>query len=1754
VADDTRQANVVLTADTNQYSQQMATAATSTSAAADSVNKLFAALERLQRVTARRLEIISASAFAGIGAATMAAAKFEQQMGQLQASAAITGKSIGTINKAVNDLRTNLPVSTEQVIQLVGALQKMGASQHNIEALAKTFIQLGAATGEDIGALATNLTSLQRSMGTTEAATKSFADQTAHLSATLGVSATGILQFANNLAPVARTVGMTQTQVMGFAGAFVKAGQDGYAASTVFTKLVTDISRATRYGSNDIYAYANAVGMTADQFKKLPAAEQATQFFNAISRQGADSIKTLERLGYDGPRALKAIQGLAQSGGLNRSMNEAQAGLSSDATKKGAAAAMDGLNDSLKKLQNTLTSIAQTFGATFLPIVTSVVDGVTKLTQVVSNAMKPFTALLGVLGMAGGATSGVLGMGVSSFGMLSTAAAAYALLRNPLTAGFRAARATRTGNMPSAFVRNTSESIAAGGGTPWQRRFFGWGARGANLIPTGGPEMGPMTAAQSMRASAMGMVGGGIRGLPGRLATGFAGLYSGAMGLAQSQLEPLQMRAINDATKRPGDAFRESKASWAAFKSGEAAYGASVKAVASSTARLGSSILSATGGIAKLGVAAARAGMGGSIMGGIGSGLAKGGSAVMGALGGPVGLAMIGGFAAFSAISGLRQKEQEFRERLADPNAPDSAVNKYATAMGLAGSAAMSFADTVNKASKTIDVDSVARAQRVQGEDIKLGTAYGRKMTDESLDKMSVTQATQYAASTFAGNADPNVMQAMKLDLIDKFGADQARAIIGSASAGQGMSVGNILDKTQMTGKIIGPNANRDLLTSFRPSKALKDQLSQAESTFSNTAGYISSQYGEREAGRYTVAQVNSILGQITSRSSTSQANAALDTIQSMIGEGDLNLNAGAIMTAKTPEAKQKALKDQIFNQAFTGTGAGKDYFSALNGLSAQDQAATSYNMLPVGDNTLYAQLGVYRSNAGKMLAKGAGGALGGQINQALRSPDDANAQLTAATNWADQLTTLTGSTTLASAELQQLKARINDTSDPLYQMAQAAQQAAQRIQGYAAAYQDRGQNARTTAGKLATSYVSLGPDRQQNIIAAEDAYEGARSGLYEQFKNIVKSYREFDIQQGRGLDNFNKQRARSDEDYARQRKYGEDDYWLSKNRQQASFDKQRARGEEDHQHQIDQQIRQNAKTMQDTYSRITTKPTWDAQNLLTNSNDQLARMRQQQQDLATVRAQGLSSDAINQLGLNEFGNQQQLARMVGDLANNPELIKQWNDAVAGKLDISKAFVTDQDSESWKETERQYQLSLDRMSEDFKLMNDQGEADYKKTLDRQNQAYAQSMKRTGDDFRLQMAQAREDLNRSFEEVTGDFNTMANEALSRLTGVTASQYTELNTALGKSREEIKTAMSGTTEDMIKLLAPLFGGEDAARKALASATTTDQHLAGGQMSAHSSSGATGTTHGGGYGSEQSYDSMSGGGGIGGMSGANFPLPSGSWVKTSNFGMRMNPVLHKMMLHAGTDLGAKAGTPIGAAEDGVVTKAQAMGGLGNMVEVSHGDGTKTWYGHMSMITAKKGDLVSAGTQIGLVGSTGNSTGNHLHFERHINGQAVDPWGYLQGLASGSIQASPWGSGAFAGIAGPGGGAKSVTGMQSVMDVEKAFGSMVPGGMAYTPGLFPNALQTRINQLTGDVPMDTGGDYLPSYFGGTSVRQGGGNYVRGGTTMSTQSVTTIAHIDNGTDYNGGIVVVAQDPDEMGRKLAEKKRMKALVRPSRSN
>jgi murein DD-endopeptidase MepM/ murein hydrolase activator NlpD len=113
------------------------------------------------------------------------------------------------------------------------------------------------------------------------------------------------------------------------------------------------------------------------------------------------------------------------------------------------------------------------------------------------------------------------------------------------------------------------------------------------------------------------------------------------------------------------------------------------------------------------------------------------------------------------------------------------------------------------------------------------------------------------------------------------------------------------------------------------------------------------------------------------------------------------------------------------------------------------------------------------------------------------------------------------------------------------------------------------------------------------------------------------------------------------------------------------------------------------------------------------------------------------------------------------------------------------------------------------------------------------------------------------------------------------------------------------------------------------------------------------------------------------------------------TSYFGYRYHPILHFTRFHAGVDIGAGWGSPIVAAADGQVIGAGWAGGYGREVQIAHGGGIVSLYGHMSEIVATEGSYVRRGQLIGYVGSSGLSTGPHVHFEVRQGGQPVNPLG---------------------------------------------------------------------------------------------------------------------------------------------------------------
>lgn len=224
--------------------------------------------------------------------------------------------------------------------------------------------------------------------------------------------------------------------------------------------------------------------------------------------------------------------------------------------------------------------------------------------------------------------------------------------------------------------------------------------------------------------------------------------------------------------------------------------------------------------------------------------------------------------------------------------------------------------------------------------------------------------------------------------------------------------------------------------------------------------------------------------------------------------------------------------------------------------------------------------------------------------------------------------------------------------------------------------------------------------------------------------------------------------------------------------------------------------------------------------------------------------------------------------------------------------------------------------------------------------------------------RTTMEKATADLNRALDEVSANrAQAQAEEAkLEQLHGAEASKLSAQEAAKAQ-----KFALLSETKQNVARLTAIAKAEEAESARIAA------QLKGGGSS---------------KGSGRYPGSMA------------WPTPGYTRV-SSPFGWRMHPVLHVKKFHSGVDIAAPSGGTIVAAGDGTVISAGYSGGYGNMTMIDHGNGLVTVYGHQSRITVSKGQHVSKGQTIGAVGSTGMSTGPHLHFETRVNGEPRDPLG---------------------------------------------------------------------------------------------------------------------------------------------------------------
>lgn len=384
-----------------------------------------------------------------------------------------------------------------------------------------------------------------------------------------------------------------------------------------------------------------------------------------------------------------------------------------------------------------------------------------------------------------------------------------------------------------------------------------------------------------------------------------------------------------------------------------------------------------------------------------------------------------------------------------------------------------------------------------------------------------------------------------------------------------------------------------------------------------------------------------------------------------------------------------------------------------------------------------------------------------------------------------------------------------------------------------------------------------------------------------------------------------------------------------------------------------------------------------DLKNKLSSLEDEKASVKQ---EIADLTKQANDVEATRQALVQEIDLTRQeietVKNYIAQLQQQIDVKTQELSVAEGKLEVKEQLFADRMREMYEQGDTTY---LDILLNSSSISNMLSRIDiitqimdYDKRVVEEYTAAKEEIQKKRDE--LQVAQ---DEQKDYQENLSykEKELVANEA----------QQTALQKSIEEYRKEQEAEYDRIAQDMQSVSDQIAEisrreAEEAARKAAEEAARKKAaEEAARQQSVSSSSGS----------SNYSVPSQFNGSFV-------WPVP-GYTTPSSAYGWRTHPIYGTRKFHAGEDIPANSGTPIIAAASGTVTTAGWVSGYGNYTVINHGGGVMTAYGHQSSIQVSVGQSVSAGQQIGLVGSTGNSTGPHLHFEVYVNGATQNPMNYF-------------------------------------------------------------------------------------------------------------------------------------------------------------
>ena len=1588
------EANVVLTADNSQYDQAMNQSSMTTDRMGQSVDTLGSKISKLTKTAGKSLIGISAADVALIGGATAAWSSYEKQMSRLQAQSAVLGRTNADQNKLMKDytgtvktLRNEYGLTTTAAAGLVETLSKITniRQSRDLTDLSKVFVDMSRATGESSDGLASSLTNLQKLMGTPISAksTRQYADQFTYLAAQTNTSAQGLIDFTAQLAPTAKAMGMTHNQIAGFATAFAKAGQDSGPAAQVFTKITSDITHSMQTGSPEIAHYANMLGVTQRQFKQMGGMEQVVEIMESLHSNTKNASAELNRMGLDGPRSIRSIQAIIRSGGLREAMGLADTGpgsASQGAAKRGSDAVKN-MSEEMERLKEQSKELAETFGQMFGPAIEKFVSGMVKALEVINDiASGPIGQMIGwvmkiVAPFAAGAGAILLFAGA-----LLKLAGVFTLLRNSMAGG----------------VREGFKGGAAIGGMGAENTYL---ARGDRELGTfggrlAGEEGKPGSWLQRAQYNAGIYAGRGVRGAPG-----------GLVGLSQWAWEKNPLSSY----VRPEGGAGRGLGSYMAGGLGRAIDVAVTPQFDQMryddpTKRMAGRVV---GQVAPWTTAAQRMGYAGALAD---EHLAK---TQMGRVGEEV----------TKVTQDPLMTNQAREARLAELKQIQAETQQRVTAA------------TESKTSMMQQIEAQKQLSRETG-----NTSTGFRRLRESLGGLGgaagggILGAGKLGFKGFmaSGMAYPAAGLAATAAVSAVPGADDSKMLqlgamglmMGPETAAIGAVVGATIDMTQ---------ANKGLEASLASLKSQTDAMVKSGTGMSDWFDSVDQQQKDLNKnisdthGSNMFGSISNFFGAVHQfgwRNTTEGGPQGADqrAIDEQRARG-LQVEGVARDLAKRTGTKfsgTAANQRRQMDEFMAGVGgqrlqdAGLDPETVINARNAMinsgDPAATAKYTAMIRS--------IARPDPGatqRMQTTAAGQAL--MDSPAARRASVREEDVSAYVKGVDQIfdsmhkagmsnLDMLRSVSAAQHKIGDDNNRQSEILEGVYQknaqsMAMQAplmgrqaqfQQSIQQLgvlEGQTpntpAAQQRLEQQKQATAGGVLNSVQYV-----QQMLLMQDQYEISR-------KRAQDDYAE---QQSYQLQDFNLQRSRAEYQFNLGRDRSVADYYRNVKRNNYEFNLQRKRQEEDFAHSTELQAKQMAQTIYNVYQRVDVERTSSAEWILSNAQDQLNRMAEQEKNLKTLRRRGVSDAVIQNMGLTAPEHAQQLAALVTELT--PSMIKRFN-SVIGKqrVDVAKDLVTDPSDLNRQETLRSYRRGRAQSLEDHNRSMRQGREDFFRQLRQQKDDFNTLLKNQDTDFqtsqdrqekayRKSMNRSAEDLANAGKEITGSIESILKQGSTQLTGYAqdaASAALDTFTGLKKSTRPVAVSI-------MKDLADIFGFEYKAPKlsnmSAPPSSTTGPRRFGTQDAYHTGGTVPGynpgkDTHmvavGGGeaimrpewtraVGGEKAVQAMNHAARHGGFAkgGVVWPLPNSTWSTYPG--------------HDGIDLNSPndLGKPYYAAVPGKISYVGWNHGYGDAVFETGPYGTLV-YGHASKVGVHQGQMVQAGQWLGNVGSTGHSTGPHLH-----------------------------------------------------------------------------------------------------------------------------------------------------------------------------